>query len=126
MCNSVCWTMSHAKSLLHWSVIHFKVTCVTFWAWFRNVYCQAFLNAVQFGRLILYIKRSLITFSKSYRKSLSLIYGMYAIYGSRCSNHSLTYISPASFLRDICKQRRPRSDSDQCLHSLLTECSIKI
>ena len=44
-------------------------------------------------------------------------------------NSIITYISLSSFLWDIGKQHRPRSEnaaSDQGLHCLLTECSIKI
>ena len=39
----------------------------------------------------------------------------------------LTHISLASFLWDISKQCRSRSEAAECgLHCLLTECSIKI
>ena len=37
-----------------------------------------------------------------------------------------THIRLVSFLWDNCKQRRSRSDSDQGLHCLLTEFTIKI
>ena len=44
MCDFVCGTiMLHAKSPLHWSVIHYQVTGdirVTFWACFGNIYCS--------------------------------------------------------------------------------------
>ena len=38
MCDFVCGAISHAKSLLHWSVIHYQVTFGWHSGWFGNVY----------------------------------------------------------------------------------------